>query len=79
LTDNNGLSIEIHKIHTTFSLCNHFEEESVWLRGEEILMVLNLLDKNTILFYNEADKFKDRCGRRGVMYLWGKKILEKKV
>ncbi len=42
-------------------------------------MVLNLLDKNTILFYNEADKFKDRCGRRGVMYLWGKKILEKKV
>ncbi len=41
-------------------------------------MVLNLLDKNTILFYNEADKFKDYCGR-GRMYLWGKKILEKKV
>lgn len=42
-------------------------------------MVLNLPDKNTILFYNEVDKSKDRCGRRWVMYLWGKKILEKKV
>ena len=42
-------------------------------------MVLNLLDKNTILFYNEADKFKDCCGRRGWKYLWEKKILEKGI
>lgn len=41
-------------------------------------MVLNLPYKNTILFYNEMDKSKDYCGR-GWMYIWGKRMLEKKV